>query len=539
MGVFSLCVAVLLFSTGLAHLNEGKKGNELEVSLTNASSVIDKKDTVKQLLLDHRVESSEIITEKNSTLIVANKHDGKKKRPSKRRKNRVNQLNQKGRRPSGRNRRPPNEKKGNKKAKQPSSRAVRYLARSAHTDQLNKAVDDMLACMSQTLATQNSTFSVRLNTFRTNMKISPWAFVALNKTNTIKMAEKMIDEKTRRVRAANDFKNEAAEVDTESYEDDDDAMNPEEETTLDPVTENSNDIGESSTVPEEFMATEEDDVDDSAETVTYVSVNITQSKKDNVTGYHRTQQPPPVVLPDGTVEYSLQLLSDNEIQNRKLGFAEEESSQQREDSGRQAKELDGERDQSSSRSYPRRPSATVEGIGFIQRNGDVLVGMRQNSTAHIIDTQLLIGPLQYVMDRKSGFLLQQSRVSMPQLTAKLRLTEVDGKLVAVRFKPTKIRPNEALVTLRLSENGKVPSHLETARLVSYLSREMTRVWNSGYLLRRVKRQFKQLFIEGTTDKKTDSKHDDARKIVQMLAFSAFEEPLSADTGKDNKELSKA
>ncbi|XP_045033865.1 uncharacterized protein LOC123475335 [Daphnia magna] len=166
-----------------------------------------------------------------------------------------------------------------------------------------------------------------------------------------------------------------------------------------------------------------------------------------------------------------------------------------EDSGRQAKELDGERDQSSSRSYPRRPSATVEGIGFIQRNGDVLVGMRQNSTAHIIDTQLLIGPLQYVMDRKSGFLLQQSRVSMPQLTAKLRLTEVDGKLVAVRFKPTKIRPNEALVTLRLSENGKVPSHLETARLVSYLSREMTRVWNSGYLLRRVKRQFKQLFIE--------------------------------------------
>lgn len=117
--------------------------------------------------------------------------------------------------------------------------------------------------------------------------------------------------------------------------------------------------------------------------------------------------------------------------------------------------------------------------------------------------------------------------------------EVDGKLVAVRFKPTKIRPNEALVTLRLSENGKVPSHLETARLVSYLSREMTRVWNSGYLLRRVKRQFKQLFIEGTTDKKTDSKHDDARKIVQMLAFSAFEEPLSAYTGKDNKELSKA
>ncbi|XP_057377250.1 uncharacterized protein LOC130698593 [Daphnia carinata] len=395
----------------------------------------------------------------------------------------------------------------------------------------------MLECMSQTLATHNSTFSVRLNTFRTNMKISPWAFVALNKTNTIKMEEKVIDGKTRRARAADNFKNEAAEVDTESYEDDDDAINPEEETTLSPVTENSNDIEESSTVPEEIMATEEDDVDDSAETVTYDSVNITQSKKDNATGYHRTQKPFPVVLPDGTVEYSLQLLSENETENRKVEFAEEESSQQREDSGRQAKELNGKRDQSSSRSYPRRPSATVEGIGFIQRNGDVLVGMRQNSSSHIIDTQLLIGPLQYVMDKKSGFLLQQSRVSTPQLTAKLRLTEVDGKLVAVRFKPTKIRPNEALVTLRLSENGKVPSNLETARLVSYLSREMTRIWNSGYLLRRVKRQFKQLFIDETTNKKRDSKLDDARKIVQILASTI--EPLSPDAEEDNKELPKA
>lgn len=117
--------------------------------------------------------------------------------------------------------------------------------------------------------------------------------------------------------------------------------------------------------------------------------------------------------------------------------------------------------------------------------------------------------------------------------------EVDGKLVEVRLRPIKIRPNEALVTLRLSENGDVPSYLETARLVSYLSREMTRVWNSGYILRRIKRQFKQLFIDETISKGIDSKHEDARKLVQMLAFSAFEEPPLTDTEKENKEFSKS
>lgn len=94
----------------------------------------------------------------------------------------------------------------------------------------------------------------------------------------------------------------------------------------------------------------------------------------------------------------------------------------RDDAGRQAKKLDDKRDRGLPRSNSRRPTAKVKGIGLIQRKGDVLVGMRPNSTAHIIETQILIGPLQCVMDKKAGFLLQQSRVSMPQLTAKLRLT---------------------------------------------------------------------------------------------------------------------
>jgi hypothetical protein len=80
-----------------------------------------------------------------------------------------------------------------------------------------------------------------------------------------------------------------------------------------------------------------------------------------------------------------------------------------------------------------------------------------------------------------------------------------------------------LVTFRLSEDGRVPTNLETARLVTYLSQEMTKIWNSGYLLRRLKRQFKQLFINDTADSKgAHSKSQDARKLVETLALSAFE-----------------
>jgi len=101
----------------------------------------------------------------------------------------------------------------------------------------------------------------------------------------------------------------------------------------------------------------------------------------------------------------------------------------------------------------------------------------------------------------------------------------------VRLKPTKIRPDEALVTFKLSEDGRIPTNLETARLVTYFSQEMTNVWNSGYLLRRLKRQFKQLFIDGTAGNKRvglHSKSQDARKLVETLALSAFGASIKDD-----------
>lgn len=168
----------------------------------------------------------------------------------------------------------------------------------------------------------STNYSFSSSTFRANMKISPWAFVALNKTDTNKTAEIVIDGKRRRTRAASDFKSETVEIDaTESYDDEDDAINLVQETTFDSITENSNDVAESSTVLEEVTVTEDHYVDDSTETY---SDNITQSERGNAMGHHRTQEPSPVLLSDGTVEYSLQLLSGNEIENREVGFSEEE-----------------------------------------------------------------------------------------------------------------------------------------------------------------------------------------------------------------------
>lgn len=99
----------------------------------------------------------------------------------------------------------------------------------------------------------------------------------------------------------------------------------------------------------------------------------------------------------------------------------------------------------------------------------------------------------------------------------------------MRLKPTKIRPDEALVTFKLCEDGKIPTNLETARIVTYLSQEMTKVWNSGNLLRRLKRQFKQLFIDETAgNKREHSKSQDARMLVETLALSAFGAAIKDD-----------
>lgn len=92
-------------------------------------------------------------------------------------------------------------------------------------------------------------------------------------------------------------------------------------------------------------------------------------------------------------------------------------------------------------------------------------------------------------------------------------------MLSARFKPKKIRPSEAIVTLQLKENEALISTEQViARLVGYLSQETTNAWNSGYLLRRLKGKFKQLYIGKTSvkHKKIEFNNEDARKLVELL-----------------------
>ena len=71
--------------------------------------------------------------------------------------------------------------------------------------------------------------------------------------------------------------------------------------------------------------------------------------------------------------------------------------------------------------YSRRSFTRVEGAELIERNGDVMIGSRENCSVQVVDAQLKIGPLTFIMDKKVAFPFRKSRVAFPPLMARLRL----------------------------------------------------------------------------------------------------------------------
>lgn len=61
---------------------------------------------------------------------------------------------------------------------------------------------------------------------------------------------------------------------------------------------------------------------------------------------------------------------------------------------------------------------------MIERISDAMIGVRENSSAIVIDTQLRIGPIQFTVEESSkrAEVIHHSRVSSPPLIARLRLT---------------------------------------------------------------------------------------------------------------------
>lgn len=100
-----------------------------------------------------------------------------------------------------------------------------------------------------------------------------------------------------------------------------------------------------------------------------------------------------------------------------------------------------------------------------------------------------------------------------------------------RFKPTKISPNESVVTIRVAKGKNLPTDSQLATTVTHLSQELSRSWNTGYLLRRVKRQFKQLYVTKTWNKnsrKAERVHsEEAKKLTQ--AFLKSSQPIVPST----------
>lgn len=57
----------------------------------------------------------------------------------------------------------------------------------------------------------------------------------------------------------------------------------------------------------------------------------------------------------------------------------------------------------------------------------------------------------------------------------------------------KIHRNRMIVTYVTNSDVEAPSRSHSGRLVTYLSRQMAGIWNSGYLSRRIERNMKKFF----------------------------------------------
>ena len=81
----------------------------------------------------------------------------------------------------------------------------------------------------------------------------------------------------------------------------------------------------------------------------------------------------------------------------------------------------------------------------------------------------------------------------------IQMKENEGQIVSSRISPAKIHSSDSVVTTLLSRTDAEPNAIDSARLVSHLSKEMARIWNSAYLLRRTGQQFTTILNANSTD----------------------------------------
>lgn len=104
--------------------------------------------------------------------------------------------------------------------------------------------------------------------------------------------------------------------------------------------------------------------------------------------------------------------------------------------------------------------------------------------------------------------------------------ERDGKLMSVRTKPLKMRPNNVVVSVKAAEEQPTFDD-ETARSITHLSQEVARAWNSGYLLRHVKRNLKKLLLSGPKVDERTSASQNIREQSEAILQKIFDSVKSA------------
>ena len=63
----------------------------------------------------------------------------------------------------------------------------------------------------------------------------------------------------------------------------------------------------------------------------------------------------------------------------------------------------------------------VEGLELIQRDGDVMIGSKVNSSVRIFDVRIKVGPIKFVLKESTDVPISKSNVTSPILFARLRL----------------------------------------------------------------------------------------------------------------------
>lgn len=398
-------------------------------------------------------------------------------------------------------RRPANKKKGIKK-NQPTP--ITYVERSSFTDQLNQVMDETFLIYSKSLV--NKTFNLKVRNVRPNLKTKPWAY--LTKSSAAESTsdketefqgqefEKLIDE---------DDADDEEEVVEELIEEEEDSDKEEVvEEMMEEVTEEHTEEDTEEDTEEEAEPTEntdqdqdqgetdedEEDEEDDAEMLAFnqqFSAKVPASQSSTAGNRSFSLTPQPVSTASDKVKYRFKLLSKADMAKNVASV--------------EVNNATGDEIKSNKVMYqqnPKKPNAKLFGLNRIKRVGDVQIGKR-NQTVRVFDVPVQMGPLKFVMNKSAAMILKNSRVKSPLLTARLRITERDGEIVAVRIKPTKISQRKPVVSTVVAKEKEAPAKRKTARVVTHLSQEMARIWNSASFLGSTERRFKRLITARRQD----------------------------------------